>query len=91
MIDLQKLKEDTNKALEILRQAWERHAGVNYADLRCDEVRYILNDRKDSYYEVVVSEAAPYAYEFRNAIGAVLYDQLGYDIGKVDIEVVTEW
>ena len=91
MIDLKKLKEDTNKALEIVSGAEEHYEDVNYGDLRCSETRYIVNDDGEEYYEVIIDEVSPCAYEFRNAVRDVLFDVLGYDITKDEIEVITEW
>lgn len=91
MIDLKKLKEDTNKALEMVSGAEEYYEDVNYGDLRCSEVRYILNDDGEEYYEVIIDEVSPTAYEFRKAVYDVLFDVLGYDVVKNTIEVITEW
>lgn len=91
MIDLKKLKEDTNRALEIVSEGEEHYEAVNYGDLRCSETRYIINDEGETYYEVIIDEASPVAYEFRRAVCDVLFDVLGYDITKDTIEVITEW
>ena len=57
---LSDLKYDTNLVLDLAHDRQHEIAGaINWADLRCVEARYCLDEHGNEYYEVSIEEAAP--------------------------------
>lgn len=63
-----------------------RRGGVNWADLRCVSVEWVMDNHGDWRYVVNVEEAAPDEYELQNEVAQRLARN-----GYADVDVVTEW
>lgn len=74
-----------NEAIEKAREAKIKDA-VNWDDLKCNEVIFVINDKGDNFYQFIISEASPDCEDFKGFIQQYLID-------KVDLypEIVTEW
>ena len=82
---LRKLKWATNEAIEAVRKE-DIPEAVDWANLRCVNAQWIVDDEGNKHAAVVVDEASPEAGLLQAAIRAEL-ERLGWP----DVRVVTEW
>ena len=61
---------------------------INWADLKCNEVKYILNNDGENYYEFIIDEADPINDEFQRYISDYISDVAGIN---EDFQIITEW
>jgi hypothetical protein len=59
---------------------------VNWADLSCRQTSWIVTDDGAEYAEVLIEEASPEAFEFRETVRCELARR-----GYLGVQVVTEW
>jgi hypothetical protein len=64
----------------------EINDAVNWGDLSCHGVEYVVDDTGREYYRVTIEEAAPGCMQLIEFI-----DDRFHEFGFEDIEVVTEW
>ena len=83
---LTKLRSATDDAIGVIESGVRPRGPVNWADLSCLEVAWVLPDDGEPYAHVVIEEAAPEATEFCQAIKEEL-ERRGFS----GVEVVTEW
>lgn len=94
MIDIQAIKQRfpkierfVNEVLEELRAtdgSWHSEA-INWADLRCAEVQYIITEH-DEHYMAIIEEASPACPSLCTAVSARLKSA-----GFENVYVQTEW
>lgn len=61
---------------------------VNWHDLKCNEVKFVINDDGDSYYEFVIDEVSPDNHRFQKYISDYLSEVAGIN---EDFYIITEW
>jgi hypothetical protein len=88
MVDVDTLRALRRLTDRILRDiAAEGGSGpVNWAHLGCVRASAVTDDSGESYYQVLIEEAAPEASELRAAVYAGLAEA-----GWTKVEVLTEW
>lgn len=81
-----KIKKVSEEILEEHKNSTERFSGVNYADLNVVDVYLTYHMDGDIYYNILIEECSPTAYEFRKFVGDCLKERLGFTV-----IVYTEW
>jgi hypothetical protein len=87
---LQLLKSATNELLEQLTKERMaevpfRRGGINWADLKCCNVEYIVNIYDEIVWRVTIDEVSPDEQELQDYVRNGLIERFD------DVEVVTEW
>ncbi len=83
---LKRLRADCEAGLDVLKQKQEIGGAINWADLHCHSACSVIDDEAITWYEVIISEAAPDSYELHGWMRTWL-TQRGWPV----VEVRTEW
>jgi hypothetical protein len=88
---LKRLKAAADAAIIVVRGEWIKSGSglgaINWADLRCRETAYIVNDDEVEWCRVLIAAADPHAMPFHTAIRRALLEAGFMEL----IEVETEW
>jgi hypothetical protein len=84
--ELKKLLAATDEVIGAIESGDLVRGPVNWADLSCCQVSWVVTDDGSEYAEVLIEEASPEAVEFRETVRCELVRR-----GWPGVQVVTEW
>ena len=84
---LKKLQDLTNKIIDELQEEKDAfNEAINWGNLKCVGASYVIDQERDEYYQVWISEASPDVVVFKNEV----YSRL-IAIWNEPLVIQTEW